>query len=128
MTEIVYCDKCKKEFEYRSINIDETSVDVGDKALLLNYFACPFCGVIYKVLIVDKEKYWELLNDYNSIIDRISQQRGKCNPMHLQRLTENALQKKKRLKRYVDSMNRKYNGEFVMLSEGEGNKRIIYIP
>lgn len=129
-SKIVYCDKCQKEFAYQSIQIKETSVEIAGNVLLLDYFTCPFCNAVYKVLFVEEAKYRELVDDLTSMRKRIRRQNGKGNPMLLYKLQNMALMKQNRIKAYVDSISKKYPGSFVMLAteNNQQGEHIMYLP
>lgn len=126
----VVCDKCKKEFAYQSIQIKKTSVEIADDVLLLDYFTCPLCDAVHKVLFVEEAKYRELVDDLMAIVKRIRRQHGKGNPMLVQKLHKMAFVKKNRIKIYVEGVSKKYPGSFVVLAT-ENNQQgeyIVYLP
>lgn len=126
---IVYCDECKKEFAYQSIQIKETSVEIAGDVLLLDYYTCPFCNAVYKVLFVEEVKYRELLDDYISTEKRIRRQQGKDNPMPLQKLQKMAFRKRGRIRAYVEGVSKKYPGSFVLATENnQQGEHIMYLP
>lgn len=127
---IVCCDKCKKEFAYQSIQIKETSVEIAGDVLLLDYFTCPYCNSVYKVLFVEESKYRELVEDLMSMEKRIRRQKGKGNPMLIEKLQKMALVKKNRIKDYVDGISKKYPGSFVLLAteNNQQGEHIMYLP
>lgn len=123
----IICDCCKNEFLCGSTNIGWEEVVIGGKALSLTYFVCPYCNTVYRVLLVEEKKYRELVNDIVKTRDRIKNQQGKGNPALLENL-QNALEKKKkRIRRYVDIINRRYPGTFILASENNQSK-IVYLP
>lgn len=126
---IVCCDKCKKEFAYQSIQIKETSVEIAGDVLLLNYFTCPYCNSVYKVLFVEESKYRELVEDLMSMEKRIRRQKGKGNPMLIEKLQKMALTKKNRIQAYVESVSKKYPGSFAVATENnQQGEHILYLP
>lgn len=128
----VCCDKCQKEFAYQSIQIKETSVEVAGDVLLLDYFTCPFCNTVYKVLFVEEARYRELVDDLISVKKRIHHLQGKGNPMLMlmQKLQNMALIKQNRIKAYVESVSKKYPGSFVVLAteNNQQGEHILYLP
>lgn len=130
LNKIVYCDKCKKEFAYQSIQIKETSVEIAGDVLLLDYFTCPFCNAVYKVLLVEGSKYRELVDDLMSMKKRIRRRHGKGNPMLIEKLQKMALIKQNHIKAYVESVSRKYSGSFIVLAteNNQQGEHIIYLP
>ena len=127
---IVCCDKCKKEFAYQSIQIKETSVEIAGDVLLLDYFTCPYCNSVYKVLFVEESKYRELVEDLMSMEKRIRRQKGKGNPMLIEKLQKMALIKQNRIKAYVESVSKKYPGSFIVLAteNNQQGEHIMYLP
>lgn len=126
---IVYCDKCGKEFEYQSIQIKECSVEVEGNVLLLDYFTCPFCNTVYKVLFVEETKYRELVDDLLLVQKRIYRQKGKGNPMLLEKLQNIAAKKQMRIRTYVNGISKQYPGSFMLATENnQDGQQIIYLP
>lgn len=127
---VIWCNECKKEFLYQSIQIKKTSVEIADKVLLLDYFTCPFCNTVYKILLVEEARYRELVDDIVLIQRRICQQKERGNLMLMQKLQNMALKKQKRIKNYVDSIGKKYPGSFVLLATENNQQRehVIYLP
>lgn len=127
---IVCCDKCKKEFAYQSIQIKETSVEIAGDVLFLDYFTCPYCNSVYKVLLVEESKYRELVEDLMSMEKRIRRQKGKGNPMLIEKLQKMALIKQNRIKAYVESVSKKYPGSFIVLAteNNQQGEHIMYLP
>lgn len=125
----IQCDVCGKSFSYRSIKIKESSVEIAEEVFTLDYFTCPHCNAVYKVLLVDKVKYRELVDDYVLIQARINRQQGKGNPELVQKLQSMANKKQQRLKAYVQGMNEKYPGSFVLATENnQQREQILYLP
>lgn len=126
---IVCCDKCKKEFTYQSIQIKETSVEIAGDVLLLDYFICPYCNSVYKVLFVEESKYRELVEDLMLMEKRIRRQKGKGNPMLTEKLQKMALVKKNRIEDYVNGISKKYPGSFAVATENnQQGEHIAYLP
>lgn len=125
---IIVCDECSAEFLVKSVKIEECSVEIGGERLLLDYFTCPKCNQIYKVLLVDEQKYRELVDDLLSTEKRIRKLKGKGNEQMLARLQNMALTKKKRIQNYVGAMNEKYSGTFTFMASENNQKEITYLP
>lgn len=126
---IIYCDECKKEFAYQSIQIKETSVEIASDVLLLNYFTCPFCNTVYKVLLVEEARYRELIDDLLKVKKRIRCQHGKNNLVIMQNLQNMALRKQERIKAYIDSISEKYPGSFIVVNgDNQQEEHIVYLP
>ena len=49
----VKCDKCKNLI--RSVHIKKTKVTIDNEQMILQYFECPRCRTIYKVLLLDNK-------------------------------------------------------------------------
>lgn len=127
---VIVCDKCKHEFLIGSVGIKECSVEIGGKKLLLDYFMCPECKKIYKVLFVDGDEYRALVDDLLATEKRIRKLHGKGNEQLLDRLQGMALRKKERIQNYVKKMNAQYPGTFTWLAS-ENNQQdgtITYRP
>lgn len=125
---IIVCDECSAEFLVKSVKIEECSVEIGGERLLLDYFTCPKCNQIYKVLLVEEQKYRELVDDLLSTEKRIRRLKGKGNEQMLARLQNMALTKKKRIQSYVGVMNEKYSGTFTFTASENNQKEITYLP
>lgn len=127
---VIYCDDCGKGIQVRSINIDKSFVKVNGKRLLLEYFVCPFCGTVYRVLLVDAEKYQELVDDFTSVKKRIERLKGKYDLEKYDKLVRLETRKRKRIKKYVEYMNSTYNGKFSLVSDGDNSreKQLVYRP
>lgn len=127
---VIECDQCKKEFLIQSVEIKETSVEIEGKSLLLDYFVCPHCRAVYKVLLVEEAKYRELVDDLMAMEKRIRRRYGKKNVMLAQKLQSMALVKQNRIKAYVESVSKKYPGSFVVLATENNQQReqVKYLP
>jgi len=125
---IIVCDECSAEFLVKSVKIEECSVEIGGERLLLDYFTCPKCNQIYKVLLVEEQKYRELVDDLLSTEKRIRRLKGKGNKQMLARLQNMALTKKKRIQSYVGVMNEKYSRTFTFMASENNQKEITYLP
>lgn len=118
---ISYCDKCGKEFE---ISLRSSSITVKDKHLLVSYFVCPHCNTVYRVMVVEKARYDELVEDLEKAKKRMVKSKGVIYPENLRISVD---RKAERLKRYVEAMNRKYPGR-LLASENNKREEIVYIP
>lgn len=126
---IITCDKCNTDFLVSSVKIEERSVEIGGTVLLLNYFTCPSCKTVYRVLLVDEAHYRELVDDLVSTKKRIRRLQGKGNAFQLGSLQKMAARKAERIQQYVQSMNKKYPGTFTLLaSENNQQDEIKYLP
>lgn len=127
---VMVCDKCNAEFPIASVNINECSVEVDGKSLLLTYFVCPECEAIYKVLFVDENTYRKLLYDFLGVKKRIHKLQGKGNPQLIERLQEVAQVKMNRTKEYVIKMNKQYSGTFTFeASVNNPEEKVVkYVP
>lgn len=123
---VIVCDKCSAKFFVKSAKIEECSVEIEGNRLLLNYFTCPECNQIYRVLLVEEQKYRELVDDLLSIKNRIRRLKGKGNVQMLDKLQKMALIKKNRIQSYVSNMNHKYGGTFTFVASGNNQKEIKY--
>lgn len=127
---VMVCDKCNAEFPTMSVSINECSVEIGGKTLLLTYFACPKCKSIYKVLLVKEDVYRRLLDDFLLVKKRIRKLQGKGNQELLERLQSMATVKSNKIKAYVAKMNKQYPGTFTFVASENNQKEvgIIYLP
>lgn len=125
---VIVCDKCSAEFLTKSVQIQECSVEIGGEKLLLDYFTCPECNQIYKVLLVEEQKYRELVDDLLSTEKRIRKWKGKGSVQMLEQLQKMALRKKNRVQSYVKAMNTKYSGTFTFKASENNQKEIVYLP
>lgn len=128
---IIVCDKCGAEFLVKSVTIKECSVEIGGNTLMLRYFVCPKCDEIYKVLLVEKRRYHELVEDLRSVEMRMPKFQGQKNRQGvrmLDKLQKMAMKKKARLQAYVQGMNKKYTGTFTFVTSENNQKEIQYLP
>lgn len=125
---VIVCDKCSAEFLMKSVQIQECSVEIGGEKLLLDYFTCPECNQIYKVLLVEEQKYRELVDDLLSIKKRIRKWKGKGSVQMLKQLQNMAQIKEDRIQSYVEQMNIKYGGTFTFKASENNQKEIVYLP
>lgn len=130
MSRIIYCDKCKKEFEYRSIDIKECSVEINRDKLLLRYFVCPFCRTIYKIFLVNDTKYAQLVDNLKQVEARIKRARSNHNSLIISKLVMMSLTKRARIEQYIDSMDKKYPGSFTIAATENNcmDESIVYLP
>lgn len=125
---VIVCDKCSAEFLMKSVQIQECSVKISGEKLLLDYFTCPECNKIYKVILVEEQKYRELVDDLLSTEKRIRKWKGKGNVQMLEQLQKMTLRKKNRVQSYVKAINTKYSGTFTFKASENNQKEIVYLP
>lgn len=125
---VIVCDKCGAEFFIKSVTIEECSVEICGDKLLLDYFVCPKCNQIYKVLLVEEQRYRELVDDLTQTIKRIRRYKGKGNVQMLNQLQKMAFRKQGRIQSYVEMMDNKYIGTFTFVASENNQKEIIYLP
>lgn len=113
---MIVCDKCSAEFSVKSVNIDECSEGVNGKKFILKYFTCPVCMEKYIILFAEEHEYKKLLDDLNSVLNRMEKANGKENVVLLEKLQKMAARKRKRLQSYIKSMNKKYKETFTFKS------------
>lgn len=124
----IVCDECSAEFLVQSVKIDECLVEIDSSILLLRYVMCPMCHHIYKILLVDEQKYCEMADDLISIEKRIKKMCGKGNVFLMERLRKMAINKKNKIQKYVNMMNAKYSGTFTIDTSKNNKNGIVYSP
>lgn len=125
---LIECDECGHNFLAESVSIEECSVEISGKIFLLRYFACSKCNKIYKIILVEEQKYHELVNDMLTARNRVLAWQGKKNKQVLKNL-QNIFQKKEdNLRRYIKAMDAKYKGTFTFKSSENNQKEIVYLP
>lgn len=125
---IVVCDRCSAEFFVKSVKIDKCSVEVEGKQLMFTYFQCPECKKVYRILLVDEQKYCELVDDLSSLERRMRKCKGNHNPYAFERLQNMAAIKKSKIQEYVNAMHNKYPYQFVAIQDGQSGERMICLP
>lgn len=122
---MIVCDKCSFEFNLKEMQ--EQKVNIKGNELLLTFFTCPKCNQIYKVTL-DDEKSTELKEDLIKTLKRIRRNLGNNNIIFSDKLNSMLENKKKRLKKYMLSLNEKYNGTFTFdaSENNEKENKIIY--
>lgn len=125
----IYCDKCAKKSFVWSINIDQSSVEVDGHELMVQYFMCPNCGAFYRILIVEENKYRDMVDDLKKIQKRIKKV-SRSNPILATKLQGAETIKQNRIKSYVKMMDSKYPiDHFTVFKNPEGDKfKIVYLP
>lgn len=125
----VICDSCKKEFSLNSVKIDTATVEINKKEYQLEYFTCPECNRIYRVLLSDK-KYIELLADLEKVKMRIRKNNGSGNEEFARVLNSMLNKKQNRLRKHIERLHNEYNGTFTFVaSENNHEDKIIkYLP
>lgn len=58
------CDKCKHEFSCSPVDIKLTNIKIKNQELLLKYFVCPNCNVLYPIFLI-RYKDMELFQKTN---------------------------------------------------------------
>lgn len=126
---IVYCDECKHEFSMDSVNIQETTMNLGGQALTLVYFTCPKCNKIYRITLKD-ERYEELKADLERTKMRIRKNRGSRNDEFARTLNSMVIKKHERMRNHLARLNDKFPGTFTFVaSENNHEDKIItYLP
>lgn len=120
----VKCDECEYEFILEAVGIHETIVQLNGVPVILVYFACPKCNKIYRISIQDK-RYYELVGDLEKIKKRIRRNYGKNNDEMARMLNSMITKKHKRLKTYVDEVNKMFPGTFTFVASENNHKEQI---
>lgn len=124
----VFCDECKYEFSMYSVNICETTMELGGQTLKLVYFTCPKCNKIYRVTLKDA-RYEELKEDLERTKKRIRKNHGSGNDELARMLNEMVGRKLHRLRNHTTELNRKFPGTFIFAVPENGEGKIIkYLP
>jgi phytoene dehydrogenase-like protein len=125
----VYCDDCKHEFSMDSVDIKETTMNLGGQALKLVYFTCPKCNKIYRITLKDK-RYEELKEDLERTKTRIRKNRGSRNDEFARTLNSMVTRKHERMRNHLTKLNDKFPGTFTFVaSENNHEDKIItYLP
>lgn len=128
-TAIIYCDECKHKFSMNSVNINETTIEIGRYKLKLAYFACPKCNKIYRIALMD-ERYAELKKDFELIKTKMIRAIN-CGNVELVRALNNLMIKKRqRLGKHLENLNNKFSGTFTfeVSKNNQNQKEIKYLP
>ena len=121
----VKCDKCEHEFLLNAVGINDTNVIIDGQEYELQYFVCPECDKIYRILIKDS-KYYKLVEELESAKKRIRRNWGKMGQQMQQTLNDVAMKKQERLKAYSVKLNQKFPGVFEFTTPENGERYIIY--
>lgn len=125
----IICDDCKKEFSLGSVKIDTTIIKIKNQALVLDYFTCPKCNKIYRIMLKDKQ-YDILRADLEKTKLRIRKNNGSGNEEFASLLNSMVIKKHNRLKNHVENLHKKFPGTFTFVtSENNHEDKIIkYLP
>lgn len=126
--QVVYCNECKHEFAISAVGIQVSPVIIGGRALELVYFVCPKCNKVYRITLRD-ERCNELQADIESTIRRMRKSHGGKNIKLASSLDDMVQRKRLRLREYMERLNGKYTGTFILAvpEDGEGTT-INYLP
>lgn len=119
----VKCDKCKKEFLLRAVDIQEAVGKINGKKLTLVLFTCPKCNEIYRVCVKD-EQYNILVEDLEKTKERYRKSKSVGTSELLSELSNMIQIKSQRLKNYIEQLDKRYPGTFTFTSKNK--KGIIY--
>lgn len=126
---MIICDKCNHGFSLESVHIYEAGININDRQLTLLFFTCPKCNKIYRVGLKD-QRCVELAADLEKTKMRIRRNSG-SNNVELARVLNDMVQKKaKRLKNYMDELNKSFAGtfDFAPSDKNKYGVEIIYLP
>lgn len=102
------CDDCKKDFLVNSIDIKKDIIYIRDwdVELEFQYFVCPHCGKVYKILMLDKTAKM-LQNDFSVYSNRIKRavNTGKTIP---EAKTKALSRKRDRFEKYLAKLEEHY--------------------
>lgn len=121
----VKCDKCEHEFLLNAVGINDTNVIIDGQEYELQYFVCPECDKVYRILIKDS-KYYKLVEELESAKKRIRRNWGKVGQRMQGMLNDVAMKKQERLKAYSIKLNQKFSGVFEFTVPESGERHIIY--
>ena len=125
----IYCDECKHEFSMNSVKIQEATVKVKGQVLILDYFVCPQCNKIYRVLLKD-EQCEKLKEDLEKTIDRIRKAHSSKNIELASSLNVMMTKKSERLRSHLIRLEKKFPGTFTFVASENNHedKNIEYLP
>lgn len=123
---VILCDNCKHEFLLNTININEAEIEIKNQHLILSYFVCPNCNKVYRVSLIDNQ-YQKLKDDLLSVKKRIHSNYNSKDEERARKLNSMIVKKLERIRNYEDSLNNKFNGEFILVNES-GYEFIKYLP
>lgn len=129
MNAMLICDDCKEEFSLGSVTIDEATIKFKNQVLKLDYFTCPKCNKIYRIMLRDK-RYETLREDLEKTKLRIRKNNGSGNEEFARLLNSMVIKKHNRLKNHVENLHKKFPGTFTFVaSENNHEDKIIkYLP
>ena len=129
MNATLICDSCKEEFSLGSVKIDKATIKVKKQTLTLEYFTCPKCNKIYRIMLKDKQ-YEKLKADLEKTKMRIRKNNGSGNEEFARLLNSMVIKKHNRLRNHVDNLHKKFPGTFTFVaSENNHEEQIIkYLP
>lgn len=121
----VKCDKCEHEFLLNAVGINDINVIIDGQEYELQYFVCPECDKVYRILVKDS-KYYKLVEELESAKERIRRNWGKVGQRMQQILNDVAMKKQEHLKAYSAKLNQKFTGVFEFTIPESGERHIIY--
>lgn len=129
MNAAIICDSCKKEFSLGSVDINEATIKIKNQVIKLDYFTCPKCNKIYRVMLKDK-RYDVLRADLEKTKMRIRKNNGSGNEEYARLLNSMVIKKHNRLKNHIENLHKKFPGTFTFVtSENNHEEKIIkYLP
>ena len=125
----IYCDECKYEFSVNSVNIQEATVKAKGQVLTLDYFVCPKCNKIYRIMLKD-EQYEKLKEDLEKTKNRIRKTYGSKNIELASSLNVMVTKKSERLRSHLTRLEKKFPGTFTFVTSENNHKdkTIEYLP
>lgn len=125
----VKCDNCSNEFFLKAVGINEAIIELNGVSVTLVYFACPKCNKIYRVSIQDK-RYYEMKEDLEKASNRLRKAKCGGNNRMADLLYSMVMKKAKRLRTYIEKVEKAFPGTFVFVaSENNHKEKIIkYLP
>lgn len=121
----IKCDNCEYKFFLDAAGINDEDIIIDGQEYELQYFACPKCDKLYRVLLKDS-KYYDLVEELADAKTRIRRSWGKLGQQMQQVLNEVAKKKQERLKAYSIKLNQKFSGVFEFTTPENGERHIIY--
>lgn len=124
----VKCDECEHEFILEAVGIYETIVQLNGVPVILVYFACPKCNKIYCIFTQDNrisiqdKRYYKLVEDLEKTKKRIRRNHDSNNNEMVRMLNSMITRKYKRLKVYVDEVNKIFPGTFTFVASENNHK------
>lgn len=121
----IKCDNCEHKFFLDAEGINDTDIIIDGQEYELQYFVCPKCDKLYRVLLKDSN-YYNLVEELADAKTRIRRSWGKLGQQMQQVLNEVAMKKQARLKAYSIKLNQKFSGVFEFTTPETGERHIIY--